>query len=136
MVLLRTFHLDYCPKNLQKTTHLNKKISRRTLNTLTSRVLCPRRVPIISGALGIIIYYPVYIGNHNFLVGQKWGCHEFEHLKDPINLYSLNVFPYNYLYYIYVVTYVGLPTPKKYQSFCTIRRFIKFVVVSSVSLKS
>ena len=25
MVLLRTFHLDYCPKNLQKTTHLNKK---------------------------------------------------------------------------------------------------------------
>ena len=25
MVLLRTFHLDYCSENLQKTTHLNKK---------------------------------------------------------------------------------------------------------------
>ena len=31
---------------------------------------------------------------------------------------------------------LGLPTPKKYQSFCTIRRFIKFMVVSSVSPKS
>ena len=25
MVLLRTFQLDYCSENLQKTTHLNKK---------------------------------------------------------------------------------------------------------------
>ena len=28
------------------------------------------------------------------------------------------------------IIYLGLPTPKKYQSFCTIRRFIKFMVVS------
>ena len=34
------------------------------------------------------------------------------------------------------IIYLGLPTPKKYQSFCTIRRFIKFMVVSSVSRKS
>ena len=34
--------------------------------------------------------------------------------------------------YIYIL---GLPTPKKYQSFCTIRRFIKFMVVWSVSPK-
>ena len=32
--------------------------------------------------------------------------------------------------------FLGLPTPKKYKSFCTIRRFIKFMVVSSVSPKS
>ena len=25
MVLLRTFHVDYCSENLQKTTHLNQK---------------------------------------------------------------------------------------------------------------
>jgi len=31
---------------------------------------------------------------------------------------------------------LGLPTPKKYQSFCTIKRFIKFMVVPSVFPKS
>ena len=34
------------------------------------------------------------------------------------------------------IMYLGLPTPKKYRSFCTIRRFIKFMIVSSVSQKS
>ena len=34
------------------------------------------------------------------------------------------------------IWYLGLPTPKRYQSFCTIRRFTKFMVVSSVSPKS
>ena len=37
---------------------------------------------------------------------------------------------------IYIYTHIlGLPTPKKYQSFCTIRRFMKFMVVSSVPQK-
>ena len=30
-------------------------------------------------------------------------------------------------------SYLGLPTPKRYPSFCKVRRLIKFMVVSSVS---
>ena len=52
IILLRIFCLDYYSKNLQQNIRLNQKKSRRILNTLTSRVPCPRRVPIISGALG------------------------------------------------------------------------------------
>ena len=36
-----------------------------------------------------------------------------------------------YIQLLYLL-YLGLPAPKKYQAFCTIRRFIKFMVVSSV----
>ena len=42
----------------------------------------------------------------------------------------ITIYIYTCESYVCVYIYLGLPTPKKYQSFCTIRRFIRFMVVS------